>query len=163
MGRFREQSRRGIKEIKEKGQKAVEQGSEMTRKAEAINDLLCSIEVMDNEDRQELSETSHGYQGSFDTAFEEKIESEGEDVTVMGETIMDQNISELGRVRGGISKLEQARGISDIGRDVAERGKGWLERSSAEYEDIIDDAAETVSETQKAIKNLKNNLSGVFD
>ncbi len=162
MGRFREQSRRGISEIKEQGRGAVEKGSDMTSKAEQINDILESIELVDNEDIQGVSEASHNYQGSFDTAFKTRIETQGEEVAETGENIKDENIAELGRVRGGISKLEMAKGVSDIGSDVAERARGRLEKSAAEYETIINDADVTVKETQRAIKDLKENLSGVF-
>lgn len=163
MGRFREQSKRGIREIREQGRGAVEKGSDMTSKAEQIDDILKSIELADNEDIQGVSEASHNYQGSFDTAFKERIEPQGEEVAKMGETIIDENITELGRVRGGISKLERAKGVSDIGRDVAEMARGRLEKSADEYEKIINDADVTVEETQRAIKDLKDNLSGVFE
>ena len=162
MGSFREKKREGIKEMQENSSETTEMGSEMTEQADQINSILESIDLQDEEDVQAISETGRAYQASFDSAFSEQVESAGGEIEQQGEQIKGETERELDNVRSGISKLEQAGGISDIGRDAAEAGSSSLEGSAGEYEDIISETDNVVDDTKQQIQNLKNNLSGIF-
>lgn len=162
MGSFREKNREGVKEMQENSRETTELGSEMTEQADQINAVLESIELQDEEDVQAISETGRSYQSSFDSAFSEQVESAGQEIEQQGEQIRGTTEGELENVRSGISKLEQAGGISDIGRDAAEAGRSKLEGSAGEYEGIILDAEGVVDETKQQIESLKSNLSGIF-
>lgn len=162
MGSFREKNREGIKEMQENSRETTELGSEMTEQADQINAVLESIELQDEEDVQAISETGRSYQNSFDSAFSEQVETAGQEIEQQSEQIKEATGEELENVRSGISKLEQAGGISDIGRDAAEAGRSKLEGSAGEYEGIISDAEGVVDETKQQIESLKNNLSGIF-
>lgn len=162
MGSFREKNREGVQEMRENSRETVDLGSEMTEKAEQINSLLESIELQDEEDIQGMGETGHLMQQSFDSAFSEQVESAGQEVEQQGEQVRGETEGELENVRSGIDKLEQAGGISEIGREAAAEGRSRLEGSAGEYEDIISDAESVVDETKEQIASLKNNLSGIF-
>lgn len=162
MGSFREKNREGVKEMQENSRETTELGSEMTEQADEINAVLESIELQDEEDVQAISETGHSYQSSFDSAFSEQVETAGQEIAQEGEQIKEATQGELENVRSGISKLEQAGGISEIGKDAAEAGRSRLEGSAGEYEGIISDAERVVDETKQQIESLKNNLSGIF-
>ena len=162
MGSFREKNREGIKEMQENSRETTELGSEMTEQADQINAVLESIELQDEEDVQAISETGRSYQSSFDSAFNEQVETAGREIERQGEQIKEATGEELENVRSGISKLEQAGGISDIGRDAAEAGRSKLEGSAGEYEGIISDTEGVVDETKRQIESLKNNLSSIF-
>ncbi len=162
MGSFREKNREGVKEMQENSRETTELGSEMTEQADQINAVLESIELQDEEDVQAISGTGRSYQSSFDSAFSEQVETAGQEIEQQGEQIKEATGEELENVRSGISKLEQAGGISDIGRDAAEAGRSKLEGSAGEYEGIISDAEAVVDETKQQIESLKNNLSGIF-
>lgn len=162
MGSFREKNREGVKEMQKNSRETTELGSEMTEQADQINAVLESIELQDEEDVKAISETGRSYQNSFDSAFSEQVESAGQEIEQQGEQIRETNEGELENVKSGISKLERAGGISDIGRNAAKTGRSKLEGSAREYEDIISDAEGVVDETKQQIESLKNNLSGIF-
>ena len=162
MGSFRQKNREGIKEMQENSRETTELGSEMTEQADQINAILESIELQDEEDVQAISETGRSYQTSFDNAFNEQVETAGQEIEQQGEQIKEAAGEELERVRSGISKLEQAGGISDIGHDAAERGRSKLEGSAGEYEKIISDTEGVADEIKQQIESLKNNLSRIF-
>ena len=162
MGSFRQKNREGIKEMQENSRETTELGSEMTEQADHINAILESIELQDEEDVQAISETGRSYQTSFDNAFNEQVETAGQEIEQQGEQIKEAAGEELERVRSGISKLEQAGGISDIGHDAAERGRSKLEGSAGEYEGIISDTEGVADEIKQQIESLKNNLSRIF-
>lgn len=162
MGKFREKVREGVKEMQENSRETTELGSEMIEQADQIKTVLESIELQDEEDVQAISETGRSYQSSFDSAFSEQVETAGQEIEQQGEQIKEATGEELENVRFGISKLEQAGGISEIGRDSAEGGRSKLEGSAGEYEGIISDAEGVVDETKKQIEFLMNNLSSIF-
>lgn len=162
MGSFREKNREGVKEMQKNLRDTTELGSEMTEQADQINAVLESIELQDEEDVQAISETGRLYQNSFDSAFSEQVEASGQELEQQGKQIKEAIESELENVHSGIGKLEQAGGISDIGRDTAEIGSLKLEESAGEYEGIISDAEGVGDETKQQIEFLKNNLSGIF-
>lgn len=162
MGSFRERNREGVKEMQENSRKTTELGSEMTEQADQINAVLESIELQDEEDVQAISETGRSYQSSFDSAFSEQVESAGQEIAQQGEQIREATEGELGHVRSGISSLEQAGGISEIGREAAEAGRAKLESSAGEYEGIISEAESVVEDTKQQIESLKSNLSSIF-
>lgn len=162
MGSFREKNREGVKEMRENSRETTELGSEMTEQADQINAVLESIELQDEEDVQAISETGHSYQGSFDIAFSEQVESVGQEIEQQSEQIKEAAEGEFENVRSGISKLELAGEISDIGLDAAEAGISKLEGSAEEYGGIISDAEGVGDETKQQIETLKNNLGGIF-
>ena len=99
---------------------------------------------------------------AFYSAFREQVESSGYEIEQRGNLIRETSGNELKNVRYGISKMEQAGSISDIGRDAADAGRSKLEGSASEYEGIISDTESVVDETKQQIESLKNNLSGIF-
>ena len=109
-----------------------------------------------------VSETGRNYQGSFDSAFTEQVESKGQEIGQQGEQLKGEMNQELENVRSGMSRLEQAGGVSEIGRDAAEAGRSKLESSSQEYEGMIEDTESVVEETNEQINSLKGNLSRIF-
>lgn len=163
MGSFREKNREGVREMRENSRETVDMGSDMTEKAEQILALLKSIELQDEEDVQGIGETGHLMQQSFDSAFSEQVESAGQEIEQQGEQIRGEMEGELENVRSGISKLEQAEGISDIGREAAAEGRSRLEGSEKESEDIISESEDVVAETEAQIEAFENILVGLFD
>ena len=162
MGNFREKGHEGIREMQENSRETTELGSEMTEQASEINAVLEGIDLQDEEDVEAISDTASSYQNSFDSAFSEQVETAGEQIEQQGEQIRGEMEGELDNVHSGIRKLEQAGGISEIGRDAAQAGSAKLEGSAQEYEGIISDAEGVVSETEQQIQSLKSNLSGIF-
>lgn len=162
MGSFREKTREGVKEVQENSRETTELGSAMVEKAEQINSVLESIELQDEEDVEAVRDTGSSYQGSFDSAFSEQVETAGAEIERQGEQIQEAAESELENVRSGIGKLEQAGGISEIGRDAADAGCSRLEGSAGEYESIISDVEGAVDESNQHIDSLKSQLSGLF-
>ena len=162
MGSFREKNREGVKEIQENSRRTTELGSEMIEQANQINSVLESLELQDEEDVQAISETGQSYQSSFDSAFTGQVEMAGQEIEQKGEQIKEATGEELENVRAGISKLEQAGGISDIGRDAADAAHSKLEGSAEEYKGIIHGAEGVVDEIKQQIESLKNNLSDIF-
>ena len=162
MGRFKEQGKEGISEMQENSKETTERGNEMNQQAEQIKSILESIELQDDEDMEAVSETGRNYQGSFDSAFTEQVESKGQEIGQQGEQLKGEMNQELENVRSGMSRLEQAGGVSEIGRDAAEAGRSKLESSSQEYEGMIEDTESVVDETEEKINSLKNNLSRIF-
>ena len=158
MGRFKEQGKEGIREMQENSKETTERGNEMNQQAEQIKSILESIELQDDEDMEAVSETGRNYQGSFDSAFTAQVEEIGQ----QGEQLKGEMNQELENVRSGMSRLEQAGGVSEIGRDAAEAGRSKLESSSQEYEGMIEDTESVVDETEEKINSLKNNLSRIF-
>lgn len=162
MGSFRGKGYEGVKEIQKEGRETTETGSEMTEQADEINAVLESINLQDSEDIQAIRDTGDSYQESFDTAFSEQVEQAGDEIREQGRQLGDTMGAELENVRSGISSLEQAEGISEIGREAAEAGSRKLEGSAGEYEGIIADTERTVDDVQAQIEALKNNLDGLF-
>jgi hypothetical protein len=162
MGSFKEKSREGIREMRENSLEATEIGTGMLEQAEEINAILESIELLDDEDMQAIDKAEQGYGQSFDNAFEEQVETAEREIENQGEQIQETVDSEIDNVNSGISKLEQAEGVSDIGREAAEGGESDLERSKSEYEQISADAVDVVDEVQEQINALKSNLGSVF-
>ena len=158
MGSFREKNREGVREMRENSRETVDIGSDMAEKAEQTLALLKSIELQDEEDVQAVGETERGYGTSFDSAFSEQVESAGQEIEQQGEQIQGEMEGELENVRSGINKLEQAEGISEIGREAAAEGRSRLEGSAGEYEDIQSDAGSVASETKERIASLKNKI-----
>lgn len=162
MGNFKSKLGEGVNKIKENSKEATDIGSEMTEQADQINAILESIELQDSEDIQAVSDTGSTYQSSFDSSFSEQVETKGAEVSEQSEQISGETNSELGNVRSGISKLEQASSISEIGKEAADSGAAKLEGSAEEYESIISDAENVSDTTQQEIQDLKNNLSKIF-
>lgn len=162
MGSFKEKGHEGIREMQEHSKEASEVGEEMTEQANEINQTLESINLQDEEDVQAIADTGKQYQRSFDTAFSEQVETAGEEVRQEGEQLSDTITAEIENVRTGISKLEQAGGVSEIGREAADAGKARLEDSENEYEGIVTDAEGVVDETQQTIERMKGNLGKIF-
>ena len=162
MGRFKETSREGVKETQEKGRKGIETGNDMNQKAENIKSILDGISLQDEDDTKAVRDTGHSYQENFNSAFSERVESVGNEVEQKTENIKGTVNSELGNVRTGISSLERASGVSDIGRQAAETGRASLEKSAGEYERIINDAESVKSETVQQIQSQKSKISSIF-
>lgn len=162
MGRFKETNREGVNEIRENSEKTTEIGSKMREQGDKIHALLDSLTLFDDEDIGEIKQVEKSYGGSFDKAFKEQVESAGVEIGKQGEKITDSVDSELGNVHTGISSLEKASSISEIGREGAEAGKERLEKSAEEYEDIKKDAEQIVDETKKKIDDLGNDLRSIF-
>lgn len=162
MGSFKQMHKEGLVNLEKTSGEAMDLGQEMTKDAEEINSILESINLQDDEDISAINETSSSYQGSFDNAFGEQVEPMNQEVARKGSEIQNSVNQELGNVRSGISSLERARGISEIGRDAAESGRRSLENSQREYEDMNSEAGEIMDETQQKVEELKRNLSGAF-
>jgi hypothetical protein len=162
MGSFKEKNREGVSEIRENSKETTDLGSEMNEKAEQIKSVLESIELLDEEDAQAISETGRSYQGSFDSAFGEKVETAEQEIEQQGEQVRESTESELENVHFGIEKLEQVEDVSEIGHDAAEAGRSTLEGSAGEYEEMISEAEDVVNETKQQVASLRSNLSGIF-
>ena len=65
-------------------------------------------------------------------------------------------------VRSGIHKLEQAGGMSEIGKEAADSGAAKLETGAQEYEEILSDAENVSQETRQQIDSLKSSLGSIF-
>ncbi len=162
MGSFRGKGIEGVGELQREGKETTDIGSEMTEQADQINAVLDSIDLQDSEDIETIRDTGDSYRGSFDAAFSGDVEQSGDEIGEQGEHISDEMGAELENVRGGIASLEQAGGISEIGREAADAGSRQLEGSAGEYEGIIADAEGTVDDVQDQIKALRQNLDGLF-
>ena len=162
MGNFRSRLGEGVNKIKETSKETTDIGSEMTEQADQINATLESIDLQDSEDVQAISDTGRAYQSSFDGAFSEQVETKGAEVSEQSEQVSGEAGDELSNVRSGMSKLEQASSISEIGKEAADSGTAKLEGSAEEYETIISDAENVSDTTQREIQNLKSKLSGIF-
>lgn len=162
MGNFKSKLGEGVNIIKENSKEATDIGGEMTEQADQINAILESIDLQDSEDIQAMSDTGNAYQSSFDSAFSEQVETKGAEVSEQSEQVSGEADGELSNVRSGISKLEQASSISEIGKEAGDSGAAKLEGSAEEYESIITDAESVADTTQQEIQNLKSNLSGIF-
>ena len=132
MGSFKERGRSGLGEIRERSGETTEQGSEMTEQAAEIRSVLDGIELQDEEDVRAGGATERASQSSLDGAFHQEVEEAGQEIQRQGEQLKDTMGDELERVRSGISSMEQAGGISEIGRDAAEAGRSRLEGSAGE-------------------------------
>lgn len=162
MGNFREQGRRGVDEIKENSRNTLEAGEKMNEQATEINRILESINLQDNEDVEAIRDTGRNYQGSFDNAFSDQVETANEQIEQQGEQINNEMGAELNNVENGMRQLEQAGGVSDIGRENAEQGRSKLENSAREYQEIMNESDSVVNETAQQVNNLKNNLGRIF-
>ena len=162
MGSFREKNREGIHEIREKSKETTDVGTKWVEDANRIKRILDSIHLEDEEDVQAIEETGHSYQNSFDSAFSERIEPAALEIEKQGDQIKETSESELRKVRSGISKLEQAGGISEIGHDAAETGRSKLEESANEYEGIVSDTKSVVDEARQKTENIRKNLGRIF-
>lgn len=162
MGNFKLKLGEGINKIKETSKEATDVGSEMTEQADQINAILESIDLQDGEDIQAMSDTGRAYQSSFDGAFSEQVETKDVEVSEQSEQMSGEAGGELSNVRSGISKLEQASSVSEIGKETADSGTAKLKDSAEEYETIISDAENVSDTTQQEIQNLKRKLSGIF-
>ena len=162
MGNFKSKLGEGINKIKETGKEATDVGSEMTEQADQINAILESIDLQDSEDIQAVSDTGSAYQSSFDGAFYEQVETKGAEVAEQSKQVSSVAGGELSNVRSGISKLEQASQVSEIGRGAADSGSAKLEGSAEEYENVISEAEGISDTTQQEIQNLKSKLGGIF-
>ena len=162
MGNYKQKLGEGVSEIKERSSETVESGEQMTNEAEQISSILDSITLQDSEDIESIERAAEGYQGSFDSAFESDVESAGDDISEQGEQINEEAGAELENVESGISSLEDAGGISEIGKENAESAASSLESSAGEYEGIIDNSTDIISDTQQSIQSLKSDLSGIF-
>lgn len=162
MGNFKSKLGEGINKIKETGKEATDVGSEMTEQADQINAILESIDLQDSEDIQAVSDAESAYQSSFDGAFSEQVEIKGMKVAEQSEQVSSEAGGELSNVRSGISKLEQASQVSEIGREAAGSGLAKLEGSAKEYENVISEAEGISDTTQQEIQNLKSKLGGIF-
>ncbi|MCD8107204.1 MAG: hypothetical protein LUE20_04480 [Oscillospiraceae bacterium] len=163
MGGFKLKLNEGISEVRETGREAIELGSEMNEQADEINAILESIELQDSEDIESVTETGSEYQRSFDEGFSEQVEdSKGREISEKSRDVSQTASGELGNVRSGISSLERASHVSEIGREAAETGSHKLETSAGEYEDIISDVEGISREDLQEIENLKNSLSRIF-
>lgn len=162
MGNFKSKLGEGVNKIKEIGKEATDVGSEMTEQADQIQAILGSIDLQDSEDIQAVSDTGSAYQSSFDNAFSEQVETKGAEVSEQSTELSSKAGSELSNVRSGISRLEQASQVSEIGKEAADSGAAKLEGSAEEYENIISDAEGISKTTQQEIKNLKDNIGKIF-
>lgn len=162
MGSFKEKGHEGVREMREHAGEASDIGEKMTEQADEIRKVLDSINLQDEEDMEAVSDTSGQYQDSFDAAFSEQVETAGEEIRQEGERLGETIRDETENVKDGIGKLEQAGGISEIGREAADAGKARLEESRTEYESIADEAKETVDETQRTIDRMKGDLGSIF-
>jgi len=162
VGGFKEKNREGISQLRESGREAADCGSEMNRQAEEINALLESIELQDEDDIRAVSETGRGYQSSFNEAFSEQVEQSAQQIEAGSEQIREEAGYEMQAVEGGIHQLEQAGGISEIGREAAEGGKDALERSADEYGAILSEAKDTAEEVREQVDQLQGDLSRIF-
>ena len=162
MGNYKQKLGEGVTEIKEKSNETLESGDQMTNEAEQISSILDGITLQDSEDVESIEGAAEGYQGSFDAAFESDIESAGDEISEQGEQINEEAGAELENVESGISSLENAGGVSEIGKENAESAASALEGSASEYEGIIDNSTDIVSDTQQSIQSLKSDLSGIF-
>ena len=162
MGRFKEKGHEGIRELQERTGEASDVGQEMIEQAGEINSILEGIDLQDEEDVQGIEQTGKQMQSSFDTAYTEKVEKAGEEIRDEGEQLKESMGEELENVRSGISQLEQAGGVSEIGREAADAGKGRLEQSAGEYEGIISDAEGVLDEAQQKIEQMKGDLGNIF-
>lgn len=162
MGAFKETQREGLREINENSRETIDVGTEMKESADEINAVLESINLQDDEDIQGVREAKSSYQGSFDTAYNDQVETAGEQIEEKGEQLADEVNNEIGNVRDGIEKYNEAGGVSEIGRDAATEGASKLEQSESEYEEIVSEEQETVENMREQINQLKSELGGVF-
>lgn len=162
MGNFKSKLGEGINRAKENSREATETGSGMIEQADQISAILDGIDLQDSEDIQAISDTGNAYQSSFDGAFSEQVETMGAEVSEQIEQVSGEADDELGNVRSGISKLEQASSISEIGREAGDSGAAKLEGSAEGYESIITDAEDVNDTTQQEIQSLKSDLASIF-
>lgn len=162
MGGFKNRQYEGLREVQENSEQTKELGSEMTEDAEEISSILEEINLQDDEDMENISDTKSGYQGSFDAAFDSEIESVTTDIEQTGEGIRSEIGTEMENVSEGISALENAEGISEIGQESAESGRSGLEQSNAEYQEISDDTKETTENLRGIVEDLGSRLEGLF-
>ncbi len=162
MGGFKNKQYEGLKEVQENSEQTKEVGTEMTEDAEEISSILEGINLQDEDDMESISETKSGYSGSFDTAFASQVEMATRDIEKTGEGIQSEVGAEMENVSEGISALQDAEGISEIGSENAEGGKAGLEQSKAEYQEIFDDTAETTSDIRGVVDDLGSRLEGLF-
>lgn len=162
MGNFREKNREGVKEIQGNSRETLDLGTEMREQADQIHATLESIDLQDSEDIAAIRDSAGAYQSSFDNAFSEQVESAGKEIEQQSEQIRSAAGDELGNVRSGIHKLEQAGGMSEIGKEAADSGAAKLETGAQEYEQILSDAENISQETQQQIDSLKSSLGSIF-
>ena len=162
MGSFRNKGMDSVKEMQENSRETTDLGSEMKEQAEKISQVLESIKLLDSEDISAVSDTKGSYQKSFDSAYSEQVETAGQEIEAQSEKIVDEIGAEKENVRSGIHSMEQAGGVSEIGRDAADAGKSKLEQSENEYESIMDDAERVADDTAKRIEQLKNIVNRAF-
>ena len=162
MGSFKGKSMENVQEMRERSRETTDLGREMQEDAEKINHLLDSISLLDDEDMAELGKAKDSYQGSFDCAYSDQVETSGKEISERGDQIRSEVGAELENVRDGSKTMDQARGVSEIGREAAEAGKESLERSGKEYEDISADAERVTDETGKEVERLKSEVSRIF-
>ena len=162
MGNFREKNREGVKEIQGNSRETLDLGTEMREQADRIHAALESIDLQDSEDIAAIRDSASAYQSSFDSAFSEQVEAAGKEIEQQSEQVKSAAGDELGNVRSGIHKLEQAGGMSEIGKEAADSGAAKLETGAQEYEEILSDAENVSQETRQQIDSLKSSLGSIF-
>ena len=152
----------GIESITKDGEKTRESGRKMLNEADQISSIMQEIEVVDEQDKAAVEGAKDQYQPAFDKAFESDVTTKANETERQGKEIVETATQEREGVNEGIHKLEQAAGVSEIGREGAEAARGRLETSSREYTESIEQAQAVIAEMQGEVNQLRNALGSKF-
>lgn len=162
MRKFKIEKGEDIREIKQKSEDTTEIGRKKVEDAKKVDAILKGIHLEDEEDMGAIQEAQKGYEGSYENAHNEQVVEKADELVKEGEKTGSEINGEIENVRSGEKSMEQAGGISEIGRDAADRAGAALEKSGKEYEEMTGEIDEIDEETKKAIEKQLKNLDELF-
>ena len=152
-----------IKEGQDIGKKAGDRGTEIIGESSEIKKLLDSMDRnVDEDDAATINEAEIGYIGDTGSAFKNEVEAKAEDAVQREMKASETAEAERSKVEGIKSGFERLEGISDIGKQNAEKGRDSMEQSVQEYESFMEQS-EKIEEDVKASTNaLRSQFDSIF-
>ncbi len=159
---FKREKINDLNEAKTEAINKKEYGDSLREQGNYISELLGEINVVDSEDVQGIENSKEQIQEDYEVDLHENVEAPSEEILENTNEMTVEVSEEVGNVDDGISKIEQAESVSDVGKDALEGGRNSLEKSSQEYTELEEEGNELVDDVKSTLDALAQDISNLF-
>jgi hypothetical protein len=122
-------------------------------------DVLRSITTdLDDDDRQAVQAADEGVKRDAGADFDQSVETVEQQAEAKAGETQARTAEEMGKVRDGQSRLEQAGGASDYGASAISAARERLRASEQAYEDFRQTSERETSQARQAINAIKSRM-----
>ena len=160
---IKETGKQTIKEQKEKGEKAIEQGEERKRQLQDVKALLDSIGVEDDSDAELIESLDDSYEAAGQEAINSEVQEVLDDVNQNLESNKSEIRTEKTNVEDAAEKVANMQGITDLAKSSASAVENKLNASIEDYQEMENETDSIEMNLSVSAQNILSTIESLFD